>query len=239
MARVLVCYLIPCLLLFLGSLGWNRLGHRSQAAMLYVFVPIPLAILLTLLAYHGSVEWFKCERGDYHDQTINLWWMSNGLVYAAAAVLCHRAGAGFIRFWSTFFGVLVPLSVLLPCNLLFGKPWPGWRLIDSLGGSPVTCYELLCVLSAIGFAVLGTILNRPNLSIPGLVGLAVFVFRFTAYHLDSYLLWPLSIALAGAMAMLAGVASAAWRGRHQDRATIPLTPPASSPKRTPCRRQTR
>ena len=219
-ARALVCYLFPCLLLLFGSLSWDRLGHRSEAAMLYVFFPIPLAVLLTLLAYHGSVEWLGSERGDFHDQTINLWWMANSLLYAAAAVLSQRTGAGYIRFWSTFFAVLVPLSVLLPCNLLIGEPWPGWRLIEGLGGAPVTAYELLCGLAAISFIILGTIANRPSLSVTGLVGLAVFVFRFTNHHLESMIFWPLGVALAGGIAMLAGVASAAWRARNQDRTLI-------------------
>ncbi len=219
-AWTVVCYFLPCLLLLAGSLAWDRLSRRGETAMLYAFFPVPLAVLMTLLAYYGSGEWLGVDiktQLAYDSETANLWWMANGFVYGLAAVLCQRANAGFIRFWDTFFTTLVPISFLVPCNLLFDE---GWRLIESLGDAPVTAYELLSGLTAIGFIVLGTIKNHASLSIPGLIGLSVVVFRFTERHFPNEDFWALSIALVGGAAMLGGVVSAVGRARSKERDAI-------------------
>ena len=216
-SRALVCYFVPCLLLLASSLVWDRLNHRVEAAMLYMFFPVPLVILMTLLGYYGSGEWLDVDiysGAAFDNETINQWWMSNGLVYALTAMLCLRARAGYIRFWSTFFAVLVPISVLLPCNLLFDQGWPP---ISHVGNAPLRIYELLGGLAAIGFIVLGTMMNRATLTVPGLVGLAVAVFRFTSHHYPDHSSWPLCIALAGGATMLAGVLSAVLRAHLRDR----------------------
>jgi serine/threonine-protein kinase len=215
-ARALVCYLLPCLLLLVGSLTWDRRNHRGEAAMLYAFFPAPFVIVMTLLAYHGSIEWLdveiQSERG-FSNETVNQWWMSNGLAYAIAAIICQRAHAGFVRFWSTFFAVLVPISLLLPCNLLFDQGWP---LMGQLGQAPLKTYELLGGLTAVVFIVLGTATNRATLSMPGLIGLAVAVFRFTQYHYPQVSPWPIWIALIGGVTMLAGVVSVFVRSRQRE-----------------------
>jgi serine/threonine protein kinase len=217
-SQALVCYFVPCFLLLVASQAWERQNHRGEAAMLYAFFPIPAVILMTLLAYYGSGEWLDVDiySGPALDnQKINLWWISNGLVYAFTAMFLQRAHAGYIRFWSAFFAVLVPISLLLPCNLLFDQ---GSELVSHVGNAPLRIYELLCGLAAIGFIVLGTMMNRATLSVPGLVGLTVAVFRFTDCHYASYLSsWPLWIALAGGTTMLTGVLSAVARAHLRDR----------------------
>ena len=219
-AWALACYFLPCLLLWAGSLARDRRNRRGEAAALYAFVPVPFVLLMTLLAYHGSVEWFHVDiksTSALNNETINLWWMLNGLTYAFVAMLHLRCKKGFIRFWSTFFAVLVPISVLLPCNLLFDQGWP---VINDLGGKPLRAYELLGGLAAIGFVVLGTMTNRITLSLPGLVGLAVVVFRFTARHYPDETTWPMCVALVGGVAMLAGVVSAVVRARSRERGSL-------------------
>ena len=138
--------------------------------------------------------------------------MCNAFAYMVAAAFSQRATAGFVRFWSTFFTFMLPLSLLLPCNLLFTE---GWRL-GTLGGEPVTIYQLLCGLAAIGFMVLGTVISRTALSVPGLFGLAVFVFRFTHEHFADDKLWPLYVAVVGGTAMLTGVAFVLAPGESSD-----------------------
>ena len=128
--------------------------------------------------------------------------MCNAFAYMVAAAFSQRATAGFVRFWSTFFTFMLPLSLLLPCNLLFTEG----SALGTLGGEPVTIYQLMCGLAAIGFMVLGTVISRTALSVPGLFGLAVFVFRFTHEHFAKDKLWPLYVAVVGGAAMLTGVA---------------------------------
>ncbi len=229
-ARALVCYLFPCLLLLLLSLWSDRLGHRGEAAMLFMFFPVPLAILLTLLGYYGSWEWLPnmtaSSPPQHSNETVNLWWMSNGFVYAVAAVFSFRSKAGFVRFWNSFFASLVPLSLLLPCNILIGSAEVE-PLNYQLGGVPVNIYELLGGVAAIGFVLLGTYMNRAALTVPGLLGLATFLFRFTDSHLKGQISWPVSIAIVGGVAMLAGVASAAVRARTRRAPPIPAVPPGA------------
>jgi serine/threonine protein kinase len=220
-AQTLVCYLLPCLLLLATSLAGNRRNREREAAMLFVFFPVPFFVLMTLLAYYGSGEWLDVdiESGPvYDDQTINKWWMLNGLAYAFAAWLCMRGREGFIRFWSAFFVTLVPISLLLPCNLLFDQV-ESMRFV--VGLQPLTLYEVVGAIAAIGFIVLGTVTNHATLSLPGLIGLTVSVFRFTDRHFPNLSNWPLCVALAGGVLMLAGVTSAVLRARERDRDLIP------------------
>lgn len=215
-ATTLSSYVLLCLLFRSGSIWWNGRGGRREASWLYVFFPVPLAVLLTLLGWYGSVEWLDVKldpHEQFANQTINLWWMANGVVYCLAAIRSLRCRTGFVRFWGEFFLILVPVSFLVPANLLFQK---GIELV-TVGAAPLTIYELTCGLAAVGFVVAGTRISRSTLAVPGLIGLAVFVFRVTNLHFQDYLSWPLGLALGGGLAMLVGVASSLVRERLQRR----------------------
>jgi hypothetical protein len=170
---------------------------------------------MTALGWYGSVEWFQDKAQTLaEDQTKNIWWIINGDVYWAVAILALSSHAGFIRFWGDFFLFLVPVSLLLPTHLVFEQ---GWHLVDQLGGAPLTVYELLSCVFAVGLVVIGMRLSQATLAVPGLIGLGVLVFRVTWAHFDEYLSWPLAVTLGGAAAMIAGGISWALRYRVRRR----------------------
>lgn len=198
-ARALVCYLLLCILMLLVSAERNMSGRSREAAVLYLFFPVPLVAMLTALAWYGGAEWLGARRA-IDSPPINLWWMANGGVYCSCAVASFGAATGHVRYWGQFFLLLVPASFLLPTNLLFhdGATWL------EIGGRPVTAYELLCGILALAFIVVGTKTSRATLALPGLVGLSVFVFRVTGIHFDRNLSWPFWMAFLGGLAMLVG-----------------------------------
>ncbi|PHR90692.1 MAG: hypothetical protein COA78_34655 [Blastopirellula sp.] len=89
----------------------------------------------------------------------------------------------------------------------------------NIGGNPVTIYELLCLLFTVGFVIIGTKTARWTLTVSGLIGLAVFVFRVTDIHFKDFLPWPLLLAVSEGLAMLAGITSVIIRERIQHRKT--------------------
>jgi len=217
-ARALVCYLVLCALFWPGSVAWAKRVGKRQAAWLFMFFPVPFVLLMTALGWYGSVEWFRDKAESLtEDQTKNIWWIINGDVYWLAAILVLRSHAGFIRFWGAFFLFLVPVSLLLPTNLLFDQ---GFHVIGQLGDAPVTIYELLCCLFAVGLVVIGMKLSQATLAVPGLIGLGVVVFRVTWAHFDEYLSWPLAVTLGGAAAMMAAGVSWVLRYRLHRRTMI-------------------
>jgi hypothetical protein len=63
--------------------------------------------------------------------------------------------------------------------------------------------------------ILGTRLRYLLLTLSGLLGLALFVFKATERHFQDYLSWPLSLAIIGGLAMAAALASLLLRARRQ------------------------
>ena len=212
-ALSLLCYVPLCLSILLVVILWNSRGAERDPAALYVFFPVPLAAILTALGWYGGVEWFAAKEPLQQNQLINVWWMANGGIYGVAAIISLSARTGFFRFWGEFFLVLLPVSFLVPTNLLFRQ---GAALV-SIGGEPLTGYELACSLFAVGFLVVGTKAQRSSLTLPGTIGLTIFVFRVTNLHFGKDLAWPLALALSGAAAMLAGVLSSRLRDRCRRR----------------------
>lgn len=125
----------------------------------------------------------SASKGGGASETINLWWIANGVAYGLLAVPGLRARIGFIRFWAEFFTLLLPVSLLAPTNLLFRE---GTEIM-TIGGEALTTYELMCGLIALGFVIVGTRVMRPTLFAQGMIGFGVFVFRATHLHFSDYL----------------------------------------------------
>jgi len=227
-----IAWTLTCYLMLVAGLGgaailWAYRGSRELARLLYPFFPVPAALLLTGLAWYGCKEWFDVfeEKNPLKTECINVWWMFNGVFYYAAARLAFSSSFGFVRFWSAWFYALVPLSLLLPLNILFGE---GITLLPSFGDQPLKTYELASFLCAIGLIVWGTIVSRATFSVPGLVALAVCVFRVAHAHFADEVSWPLALALGGAAAMAVGVASAFVRSLLRQRAERLPSPEAAA-----------
>jgi len=118
--------------------------------------------------------------------------------------------------------LLVPISLLLPANVLFQKGY----VITTIGGKPFTTYELATVLIAIGLIILGTRLRWQILAASGSAGMAVFLFRATIYHFEKYTSWPLALAITGGVAMLVAWVLALRRMRREHRALMGAAPAA-------------
>lgn len=186
----------------------RAITRRGWRAALYMFFPVPFAVFMSALAYYGAVEWF--DAADRTDSIhINFWLMLNGVAYGCLAFWSLRRRASHLRFWGEWFLFLVPASLLLPCNFLYRR---GFEL-GRLGDNPVHVFEALTLVVVLALIPMGTILRRAALTIPGLCGLFVFLFRTTREHFADYVSWPAALAVLGAMAMLGGLCSAMIRAR--------------------------
>jgi len=220
-ARALVCFLYFCPLFLVLPVMLERRRLARWAPALYLFFPAPLAVLMTLLARHGSVEWLDATR-EPDDQTFHLWLMANGIVYFVLAYISCRSRLNYVRSWGFFFMLLAPISLLLPANILFRKGYE----ITTIGGVPFTTYELATVLIAIGLIILGTRLKWQILAASGSAGMAVFLYRATSYHFEDYTSWPLALAITGGVAMLVAWVLALRRMRREHRALMGGAPAA-------------
>jgi predicted Ser/Thr protein kinase len=210
-------------LLLAGALEWVRDEHVSRlllwylpvpaacwvasrllarrapgvAAIAFGFVPLPLVLCLTPLAWFGAAEWLGAER-RLDAAAVNLWWMADGAAYLALALVLYHGRRGYVRFWGPPLMILAGLHLSGPANNLFTR---GPELFP-LGRAAVTPYELAAVAIALTTSVLGTRLRMHALALPGLFALAVFVFRATARHFPDALPWPFTLACLGGAAMI-------------------------------------
>jgi hypothetical protein len=211
-AQALLRYLIAAAI-FWGLASWlqQRPVARSFAATFFAFFVIPFALVVSLLARYGAVEWLHATP-HWSDETINQWLMADGLVYLLGGLWFAGARASHVRFWGAMLLLLVPIHLLTPTQILFDKP--GHDLF-TIGAAPMTRYELMSVALATALIALGTRLRHNALVLPALAGLAAWVFRATERHFQAYRSWPLAIATTGGIAMTAALVSLLWRARKR------------------------
>jgi hypothetical protein len=204
-ARVMLYYtgLTMAFLVLSRLLEWRR---RSEwAASSYQLFPAPFVVFMTALACFGTDEWLEVTGTDYAE-CLGLWLMANGLVYFGSSIWSERSRPAYIRFWGEIFLLLVPVSLLVPLDVLWR--WPGFNLgyeIVSIGGAPFKTYALLSFLVSVILVALGTRLRRYQLAISGLAGLAAFIFFVTVNHFREDLHWPLGLTVSGGIAMAVAV----------------------------------
>ncbi|PHR90691.1 MAG: hypothetical protein COA78_34650 [Blastopirellula sp.] len=105
-AFAITCYLIVCLIIPLGSAWWHSRGGLDESAWIYSFFPLPLILLMTCLGYFGSTEWLNIplNQEDFlKTETINLWWMANGIIYCFLGIMGLCSKIRVVRFWGTIF----------------------------------------------------------------------------------------------------------------------------------------
>ena len=210
-ARALLLFLAFSLVFWpLAAVLERRAAWAARAPVFFTLFPIPFVVTLNLLARYGAVEWFGAE-ARWDDQTINLFWMFDGAVFLLVAAWSIRARSSYARFWGGLLMLMVPLHLLSPTQILFGKP--GHDLFR-VGGAAVTSYEAASVIIALGLIALGVRMRQHALVLPALLGLAIFFFRTTDRHFRDYLSWPLGIALAGGAAMATALISLTVRARR-------------------------
>lgn len=204
-SRVLLYYIGLALAFLVLSrvLEWRR---RSEwAASSYLLFPAPFVVFMTALACFGADEWLEATGTDYAE-CLGVWLMANGLVYFGAAIWSERARPAYIRFWGEILTLLVPVSLLVPLDVL----WRGYEQglgyeIVSIGGKPFKTYALLSFLVSVILVALGTRLRRYPFVISGLAGLAAFICFATEQHFKEYLRWPFALAVSGGIAMAVAV----------------------------------
>lgn len=191
---------LPACLLFSPAAGILRRRGRSRVAtVFYSFFPIPFVLVLTALARFGSEEWLRAP-ASWDSNAVQLWLMVHGLIYLALGLAHVRSATAVARFWGELFLLLVPVSMLVPINVLFEEG----PFLGRAGGREISLYECAAVLISVALVVSGTQIRRAALVAPGLVGLAVAVTRITDLHFEGELAWPLGLAITGGLAMVIG-----------------------------------
>ena len=217
-ARATVCYLAfcPAFRALPAILERRRLARWAPA--LYLFFPVPFAAVMTLLARRGSIEWLHASE-DLNNETFQLWLMANGMAYFVFARRASRSRLGYVRFWGFFFMLLVPISLLLPLNLLADKGHEIFGVITKEGAeASFTAYRAASGVVALGLLVLGTRLGQQVLAISGSAGLAVFLTRAAIEIFDAYVSWPLALVVLGGLALVIAWILALRRLRREQRA---------------------
>lgn len=209
-SRAIVAWIPAALLFFVVGSVLRRRQLTTWAALFYAFFPLPLLLLLTVLARNAGEEWLGATRWD--DKPVQLWLMANGLLYLALGWSHARSSSEFSRFWGDVFMLAVPISLLVPANVLFEKG----PFLGSAGGQPIGLFEWASVVLSTALVVLGTRVRRAALVAPGVLGLAIAVLRVTERHFAEVLAWPLSLAILGALAMVAGAVMTYMRGKKPD-----------------------
>jgi len=216
-ARALLFYLGISLLFWPLAMLLNRRARTQPwAPFAYAFAPLFSAAFFTLLAYYGSVEWLDVDEPVLEKHAPNIWLMFDGVVYFAAAIYSRNARSSFIRFWGTLLLLLVPVHLIAPPFRMFES---GLKLMP-IGQRPATAYELAMLLIVLTIIILGTRLRYLLLTLSGLVGLTLFIFKATQRHFEDYLAWPLILVLIGALAMAAALTSLLLRARRQNEPII-------------------
>ena len=189
------------------------------SGVLYTFFPVPYAAAMTALALAGVRQLGDNKHAHWDDAGVQHWLMANTAVYLIGAYRCSRADVSFARFWAPFFLALVPISLLTPANVLFGKAPYLFIGAPEVGVPSFTIYEALAAVISVACIAVGTRLRRRTVLFSGLVGTAIFIVRATDRHFEGALGWPLGLAVTGALALAGGATLAWWRMQHDPDAT--------------------
>ncbi len=218
--------LIPVAFAFVpAAAALRRIAEGRLASIIHGFFPPSLAVALTLLAILGGHEILLGRRGygiDFEEGPIQLWIMANALAWLPAAVITARSRHGYARFWSPFFTALVSASLLLPTYVRFDRS----PFLFAVGTADLTLWEILAAVFGTALVAAGTKLLRTTLTVPGLVGIAVFILRATDRHFSDLVGWPLGIGILGAAAMTTAVVALLARRQR-------VEPSGPTPPRAP------
>jgi hypothetical protein len=165
--------------------------------------------VLTVLASRGGQEWLGAD--EWNQKPVQLWLMANGLLYLALGLGHARSPTGLARFWGELFMLLVPVSLLVPTNVLFDDP----PFFGQAGGQGISLFEYATILLSITLVLFGTKTRRTTFIAPGIFGLALAVLRLTDRHFEELLAWPLALALLGGAAMVVGAVLTFARSRKK------------------------
>jgi hypothetical protein len=192
----------------LYALGYGlerRAGDRVARPFYFVAAGSLLAAAVAL-AWSGTEEWFG-EDWDFDNVVWNLWLMIYSAPLFVGAWLCERFGTEAQRTLARVGYLLVPVFLLIPLNVLFGRSGPE---LFVLGPRPVRVYELLYLAACVGLLAGGKYLRIETFLLAGLWGAAVWVFRVTHYHLGDRPEWPLLVGFTGGCFAALGV----WYSRR-------------------------
>ena len=157
-ADSILCYLPLCLAFTVLAGALRRREQPGWAALFYSFFPIPFMLAVTLLARFGNEEWLGLS-GEWESEPVQLWLMANGLLYLFIGLAHTRSSAGFARFWGELFMLLVPVSLLVPANVMFEDP----PYLFEIGGHGVGAYSCAAVLISLALVIFGTKLSVASL----------------------------------------------------------------------------
>ena len=133
----------------------------------------------------------------------------NGIIYLGLAGLCRRLATPLQRTLATVLNWLGPLHILGPLRLL-EESVSGWR-------SDV--YLFLLPIASIGFIFASVGRQMKSFFFSGLAGFAVSVRRFTVEHFDTFFAWPISLIVAGIVAMVISCQVPRWQAQRKLRST--------------------
>jgi hypothetical protein len=211
-SSVAVHWLWVSAFIFLIGLAFDLRGFSRMAGPFYQSSAVILLLASVSLARFGTEEWLK-RRWDWSSEAWNVWLMAYSIPWFLIAWASEKKGTESLRSVTWLFYWLVPSFLLIPLNVLFADKG---LIFLTFGGYQVHRYELLYLTACAILFVLGKQLHIEVFLLASLVGLAVFIFRVTSLHFEEYRIWPMAVALVGALFVLLG----AWRSyktRAEDR----------------------
>jgi len=200
-------YLFPGIAFFVAG---TLLDRRKQVKYAWPLCVAGLLLIVGGLSGIAGSEntlfgWLGLEPSFLEAGEPNLLgFLINGIVYLGLAGLCRRLGTPLQRNLATVLNWLGPLHILGPLRLLE----------ESVSGLRSLVYLFLLPIASAGFVFASVGRQMKSFFFSGLAGFAVAVQRFTVEHFDQFFAWPISLTVAGIVAMVISCLIPRWQARR-------------------------
>jgi serine/threonine protein kinase len=201
----------PVLYLF-GAILERRL-NPGLAKPFYVTAAITFVAATWTLATAGTREWFGVRGAplkDFDFKIWSLWLMAYSPMFLLWAWETEYRGTEGQRVLTRWLYMLVPISIAIPAQILFGK---GMELF-SIGSHSLHAFDAVSLLASLALLALGRFMHQEIYVVGALWSLGTWVFRMAFSYFDEQVDWPIAIGLTGAVLVGLGI----WQSRKKDAA---------------------
>ncbi|MBN2129864.1 MAG: protein kinase [Sedimentisphaerales bacterium] len=214
-------YLYPGIAFFVAG---TLLDRRKQVKYAWPLCIAGLVLIVSSLSGIAASEstlfgWLGIdpsflEGEDQERQLVSF--MVNGLIYLGLASLCRRLGTPLQRTLATVLNWLGALHILAPLRAL-EQFWSG----EDAHIVRAFVYRAMLYLASIGFIFASVWRQMKSFFFSGLAGLALAVQRITVEHYDGFFTWPISLMVAGIVAMVVSCQVPRWQEQRKLRSAEP------------------